>query len=56
MRGQVNRNSVGLALAILKDRGEAEDEAQNAYWSAYQHLDQFHGQAEFSAWLSHIVV
>jgi RNA polymerase sigma-70 factor (ECF subfamily) len=51
-----HRFCVALASAILRDRGDAEDEAQNAYWSAYQHLDQFHGEAEFSAWLGQIVV
>jgi RNA polymerase sigma-70 factor, ECF subfamily len=47
---------VGLASGILRDRGDAEDEAQNAYWNAFQHLDQFHGDAEFSTWLARIVV
>jgi RNA polymerase sigma-70 factor (ECF subfamily) len=47
---------MGLAASILRDRGEAEDEAQNAYWNAFQHLDQFQGDAEFSTWLARIVV
>lgn len=47
---------VRLAVCILRDRGEAEDEAQNAYWKAFQHLDQFQGGADFSIWLSRIVV
>jgi RNA polymerase sigma-70 factor (ECF subfamily) len=47
---------VGLASGILRDRGDAEDEAQNAYWNAFQHLDQFQGDAEFSTWLARIVV
>ena len=47
---------VGLASGILRDRGDAEDEAQNAYWSAFQHLDQYQGDAEFSTWLARIVV
>jgi RNA polymerase sigma-70 factor (ECF subfamily) len=47
---------VSLASCILQDRGEAEDEAQNAYWKAFQHLDQFQGDADFSIWLSRIVV
>jgi RNA polymerase sigma-70 factor, ECF subfamily len=47
---------VGLASFILRDKGDAEDEAQNAYWKAFQHLDQFQGEAEFSTWLSRIVV
>jgi RNA polymerase sigma-70 factor (ECF subfamily) len=47
---------VSLASCILQDRGEAEDEAQNAYWKAFEHLDQFQGDADFSIWLSRIVV
>jgi RNA polymerase sigma-70 factor (ECF subfamily) len=47
---------VGLASGILRDRGDAEDEAQNAYWSAFQHLDQYQGDAEFLTWLARIVV
>jgi RNA polymerase sigma-70 factor (ECF subfamily) len=47
---------VGLASGILRDRGDAEDEAQNAYWNAFQHLSQYQGEAEFSTWLARIVV
>jgi len=47
---------VGLASFILRDNGDAEDQAQNAIWKAFQHLDQFQGEAEFSNWLSRIVV
>jgi RNA polymerase sigma-70 factor (ECF subfamily) len=47
---------VGLASGILRDRGDAEDEAQNAYWNAFQHLDQYQGDAEFLTWLARIVV
>jgi RNA polymerase sigma-70 factor (ECF subfamily) len=46
---------VNLAASILRDRGEAEEETQNACWKAFKHLDQFHGEAEFSAWLFQIV-
>jgi RNA polymerase sigma-70 factor (ECF subfamily) len=47
---------VGIAAGVLRDRGEAEDQAQNAYWNAFQHLDQFQGESEFSTWLARIVV
>jgi len=49
-------SSIKLALSILRDRQEAEDEVQNAYWKAYQHLDQFQQEAKFSTWLTRIVV
>ena len=45
-----------MALSILKDQSDAEDEVQNALWKAYEHLGQFHQDAKFSTWLSRIVV
>jgi RNA polymerase sigma-70 factor, ECF subfamily len=45
-----------LALSILRDRSDAEDEAQNALWKAFQHLNQFQRDARFSTWLTRIVV
>lgn len=44
------------ARAILKDDAEAEDAVQQGYISAYQHLDQFKGDAQLSTWLTRIVV
>ena len=46
---------VNLAASILRDRGEAEEETQNACWKAFEHIDQFQGTAEFSTWLLRIV-
>ena len=46
---------VNLAASILRDRGEAEEETQNACWKAFEHLKQFQGDAEFSSWLFRIV-
>ncbi len=48
--------SFKLALSILRDRQEAEDEVQNACWKAFQHLNQFQRDARFSTWLTRIVV
>jgi RNA polymerase sigma-70 factor, ECF subfamily len=53
--GRHRQRCVSLAASILRDSGEAEEEAQNACWKAYEHLDQFHGDAEFSSWLFRIV-
>jgi RNA polymerase sigma-70 factor (ECF subfamily) len=47
---------IRVALVVLRNAGDAEDEAQNAFWKAFQHIDQFQGDAEFGAWLSRIVV
>jgi RNA polymerase sigma-70 factor, ECF subfamily len=46
---------VDLATFILRNRGDAEDEVQNALSKAHAHLDQYHGEAEFSTWLARIV-
>src|SRR6476659_9344280 len=46
---------VNLAASILRNRGEAEEETQNACWKAFKHIDQFQGEAEFSTWLLRIV-
>jgi RNA polymerase sigma-70 factor (ECF subfamily) len=46
---------VRFAISLLRDRGEAEEEVQNAFWKAFEHLDQFRGDAEFSSWLLRIV-
>lgn len=48
--------SLKLAISILHDREEAEDEVQNAYWKAFQHIDQFNIDAKFSTWMTRIVV
>src|SRR5262249_38549003 len=47
---------VKLAAFILRDHGEAQDEVQKACCKAYQHLDQYQGEAEFLTWLLRIVV
>jgi len=43
------------ATFLLRDRGEAEDEVQNAVWKAFEHLDKYKATGEFSSWLSRIV-
>jgi RNA polymerase sigma-70 factor (ECF subfamily) len=48
--------SLKLALSMLRDREEAEDEVQTALWKAYEHLGQFQRDARFSTWLTRIVV
>ena len=49
------RRCVDLASFFLRNRSDAEDQAQNAFLKAYQHLDQYEGDAEFTTWLSRIV-
>ncbi len=47
---------IKLALSILRDRCNAEDEVQNASWKAFEHIGQFQKDAKFSTWLTRIVV
>ena len=51
-----NQRLYRVALAILRDDGEAEDVMQDAYVRAYTHLAQFAGAARFSTWLTRIAV
>lgn len=44
-----------LAVSILRDEYEAEDQVQEAFWKAFEHLEQFQGVASFSTWLHRIV-
>jgi RNA polymerase sigma-70 factor, ECF subfamily len=45
-----------VALSIMRDHQDAEDEVQNAFWKAYEHITQFNREAKFSTWLTRIVV
>ena len=45
-----------LAYSILRHSHDAEDEVQNAFCKAFQHLGQFQQDAKFSTWLTRIVV
>src|SRR5690349_14652645 len=45
-----------LAVSMLRDHADAEDEMQRAVLKAYQHLGQFHRDSRFSTWLTRIVV
>lgn len=45
-----------MALSILRNSADAEDEVQNALWKAFQHIRQFQHDARFSTWLTRIVV
>lgn len=49
------RKCVEVACYFLRNISDAEDQAQNGLMKAYEHLDQFQGDAEFSTWLSRIV-
>ena len=45
-----------LCLAILADRHEAQDAAQNAFIKGFRALARFQGQSSFSTWLTRIAI
>ena len=44
------------ACRYLRNAADAEDAVQDALLAAYNHLDQFKGQAQMSTWLTSIVI
>ena len=48
--------SMRMAMSILRDRYEAEDELQNSYLKAWRHVDQFQLESRFSTWIARIVM
>jgi RNA polymerase sigma-70 factor (ECF subfamily) len=51
-----NRRLFRVARAIVRDDGEAEDVAQDAWVRAFDHLSSFEGRALFSTWVTRICV
>jgi len=47
--------SYRLALSVLKDRQDAEDQVQTSFLKAWLHLPGFQGDSRFSTWLRSIV-
>lgn len=49
-----NRRVYRTVRAVLRDGDEVEDAMQEAYVSAFTHLDQFQGTSRWSTWLCRI--
>src|SRR5882724_8890785 len=47
---------LNIATAILRNRADAQDEVQNAFWKAYTHLACFGQESKFSTWVTRIVI
>lgn len=45
-----------IAMRWLENRADAEDAVQDAFLSAYTHLDQFKRQARMSTWVTTILI
>ena len=51
-----NQRVYRVVRAVLRDDAESEDAMQQAYVSAFAHLEQFAGAARFSTWLTRIAL
>jgi RNA polymerase sigma-70 factor (ECF subfamily) len=51
-----NRRLYRIARGILRNDSDAEDVVQEAYVSAFAHLDGFRGDSSLATWLSRIVI
>ena len=51
-----NQRLYRVARAILRNDADAEDAVQQAYVNAFRQLARFEGRAQFSTWLTRIVV
>ncbi len=51
-----DRKLLRIAQSVTHNREEAEDAVQEAFFKAYQRLDQFQESAKFSTWLIRIVL
>jgi RNA polymerase sigma-70 factor, ECF subfamily len=51
-----NQRLYRIARSVLKDDTEAEDAVQEAYTSAFRHIDSFRGDARLLTWLSRITL
>ena len=51
-----HKNTYHAAYGILKNRDDALDAMQEAFITAFQHLDQYSGVGSFGGWLRKIVV
>jgi RNA polymerase sigma-70 factor (ECF subfamily) len=51
-----DRKLLRIAQSVTHNREEAEDTVQEAFFKAYQKLDQFHEKAKFFTWMVRIVL
>src|SRR6516225_2873495 len=51
-----NQRLFRVARSVVRADDEAEDVVQQAYVSAYTHLAQFSGHAQFATWLTRIAI
>src|SRR5258707_379141 len=54
--GRARGGCLRLAISILHNREDAQDEVQSAFWKAYTHIRGFDQQSKFSTWVARIVI
>ena len=54
--GRARESCLSVATGILRNRDEAQDEVQNAFWKAYTHIGIFSQQSSFSTWVARIAI
>ena len=47
---------LAVSRRILRNREDAEDNAQSTFMKAYSNCDQFHGRSQFSTWLVRVAI
>ena len=47
---------LGIATSILRNRDDAAEEVQNAFWKAYTRIELINKATGFSSWVSRIVI
>ena len=52
---RTNSISMRLALSIVKNRQEAEDQVQTSFFNAWRRLESFNLESRFSTWMRSIV-
>ena len=48
--------AIGAALRVTRDRGLAEDAAQEAFWKAFRALPTYREEQNFAGWIRRITV
>jgi RNA polymerase sigma-70 factor (ECF subfamily) len=51
-----NQRLYRIARSVLRNNADAEDAVQEAYVSAFTHLESYRGESSLAAWLSRIVM
>lgn len=51
-----SRKLYRVAISVVRNESDAEDIVQDTFFSAYQHLGQFAGRANFTTWLCRIAL